>query len=148
MTKTGSVILWLVLLLIGFILGVILFYPELNRTRTDLQSTSQTAQSCQAELKLGQLRDLAGLMYFEATRQNFGVASRYSADYFNTLSEITGSDLPAQADPSLAELARFRDDVTGNLAQANPMAVPELQNLFIETYQRTNPAVEVLLPGQ
>ena len=71
-----NLVLWFVLLLIGFLTGFILQYARLQRVQQELSASTKQLASCQSSEQLSQLRDTATMMYLEAVQKNYGKAGR------------------------------------------------------------------------
>jgi hypothetical protein len=92
-----------------------------------LQLQRQLAEA-ESRTELAEARQLAALSYVEVTRNNFGVATRYSSELFDKLRQLANS--PDERIRSFAaEQLRRRDAVMGLLASADPAAQNELQDL-------------------
>jgi len=72
--------LWFVLLIAGFLTGLILQYARLQRVQQELSASTKQLGSCQSSEQLSQLRDT--MMYLEAVQKNYGKAAEYSKEFF------------------------------------------------------------------
>jgi len=67
-------VLWFVLLIVGFLAGFILQYARLQQAQHELSASTKQLGSCQAGEQLSQLRDTATAMFLEAVQKNYGKA--------------------------------------------------------------------------
>src|SRR5690349_1744013 len=92
--------LWFVLLIAGFLTGLILQYARLQRVQQELSASTKQLGSCQSGEQLSQLRDTATMMYLEAVQKNYGKAGEYSKEFFDQAQRIVqhgGSRTPQLA---------------------------------------------------
>ena len=119
--------LWFVLLIAGFLTGLILQYARLQRVQQELSASTKQLGSCQSSQQLSQLRDTATMSYLEATQKNYGKAGEYSRELFDQAQRIASST----EDPALRNLLRdvleMRDQITANLAKGDAVALSEIQ---------------------
>jgi hypothetical protein len=94
--------LWFVLLIAGFLTGLILQYARLQRVQQELSASTKQLGSCQSSEQLSQLRDTATMMYLEAVQKNYGKAGEYSKEFFDQARRIVSS----AEDPALRNLLR------------------------------------------
>jgi hypothetical protein len=67
-----KLVLWFVLLIVGFLAGFILQYARLQQAQQQLSASTKQLGSCQAGEQLSQLRDTATVMFLEAVQKNYG----------------------------------------------------------------------------
>ena len=134
----NRLILWLILLVTGFSVGFIPQYAKVRRLQTDLLNAKQQFASCQLSSQLSQLRDSAAMVYFEATRKNYGTAGEYSNRFFNEVQQLANQ---TTADPNLKrameELLTLRNPITEDLSKGDAAVLPKLQDLLLKTEQNT-----------
>ena len=123
--------------LVGFILAVVVFvagflpgYAKARRLDNELQRTVQ-------ERNLGELRDLAGLVYFQASQKNYGLAAVAAGRFFARAGEVAGQLTDANARKLLQDLFNLRDKITAELAKGDPAALNDLQTLYVNTRRAT-----------
>ena len=128
-------VLWLLLLLAGFLIGFILQYSRLQRVQQDLSASTKQLGSCQSSQQLSQLRDTATMMYLEVVQKNYGKAGEYSKEFFDHAQRIVSST----DDPALRDLLRdilvTRDQTTADLAKADAIAVSGIQRVLSKLEQ-------------
>src|SRR5690349_7588971 len=127
--------LWFVLLIAGFITGLILQYARLQRVQQELSASTKQLGSCQSSEQLSQLRDTATMMYLEAVQKNYGKAGEYSKEFFDQAQRIVSS----AEDPALRNLLRdtlaTRDQLTADLAKGDAAALSEIQPVLSKLEQ-------------
>ena len=127
--------LWFVLLIAGFITGLILQYARLQRVQQELSASTKQLGSCQSSEQLSQLRDTATMMYLEAVQKNYGKAGEYSKEFFDQAQRIVSS----AEDPALRNLLRdtlaTRDQITADLAKGDAAALSEIQPVLSKLEQ-------------
>jgi hypothetical protein len=127
--------LWFVLLIAGFLTGLILQYARLRRVQQELSASTKQLGSCQSNEQLSQLRDTATMMYLEAVQKNYGKAGEYSKEFFDQAQRIVSST----EDPALRNLLRdtlaTRDQITADLAKGDAAALSEIQPVLSKLEQ-------------
>src|SRR5712692_3493324 len=130
-----KLVLWLLLLLAGFLIGFILQYARVQRVQQELSASTKQLGSCQSSEQLSQLRDTATMMYLEAVQKNYGKAGEYSKEFFDQAQRIVSST----EDPALRSLLRdilaTRDQITADLAKGDAAALPEIQPVLSKLEQ-------------
>jgi hypothetical protein len=97
-----KLVLWVVLLIAGFLVGFILQYAKLQRVQQELLASTKQLGSCRSSEQLSLLRDTASMMYLEAMQKNYGKAGEYSKEFFDQAQRIVSST----EDPALGNLLR------------------------------------------
>ena len=127
--------LWFVLLIAGFLTGLILQYARLQRVQQELSASTKQLGSCQSSEQLSQLRDTATMMYLDAVQKNYGKAGEYAKEFFDQAQRIVSST----EDPALRNLLRdtltTRDQITADLAKGDAAALSEIQPLLSKLEQ-------------
>ena len=130
-----KLVLWLLLLLVGFLIGFILQYSRLQQVRQQLSTSTRQLGSCQSSQQLSRLRDTATMMYLEAVEKNYGKAGEYSSQVFDQAQRIASST----EDPGLRNLLRdtlaTRDQITASLAKGDAAALSEIQPVLSKLEQ-------------
>jgi hypothetical protein len=130
-----KLVLWFVLLSVGFLAGFILQYARLQQAQQELFASTKQLGSCQAGEQLSQLRDTATVMFLEAVQKNYGKAGEDSKEFFDQAQRIQSST----ADPALRNLLRdtlaTRDQITADLAKGDAAALSEIQALLSKIEQ-------------
>jgi len=130
-----KLVLWFVLLIVGFLAGFILQYARLQQAQQELSASSKQLGSCQVGEQLSQLRDTATVMFLEAVQKNYGKAGEDSKEFFDQAQRIQSST----GDPVLRNLLRdtlaTRDQITADLAKGDAAALSEIQALLSKIEQ-------------
>jgi hypothetical protein len=130
-----KLVLWLLLLLAGFLIGFILWYSRLQRVQQELSASTEQLGSCQSSQQLSQLRDTATMMYLEVVQKNYGKAGEYAREVFDQAQQIANST----EDPALRNLLRdtlaARDQITAALAKGDAAALSEIQPVLSKLEQ-------------
>jgi len=119
-----------VLLMVAFLAGFLPQYVKGKRLERELGEARQ-------ENSLAQLRDLAGLAYLQASQKDYGLAGGTSTRFFDRTREVANQTPDPSARKPLEELLNLRDQITSELARADPGAVNDLQTLLVKTRQAT-----------
>jgi hypothetical protein len=123
----NRLILWLVLLVAGFLAGFIPQYLKAQRSNAELSNTKQQLASCRVETQLSQLRDTATMMYLEATRKNYGIAEEHSRRFFDQVQQATTQTADPAVRKTLDDVLKLRDPITAALAKGDPAVLSDLQ---------------------
>lgn len=123
----NRLILWLVLLVAGFLAGFIPQYVKTRRSTTELSNTKQQLASCRVGSQLSQLRDTAAMMYLEATRKNYGTAEEHSRRFFDQVQQATTQAVDPTVKKTLDDVLKLRDPITASLAKGDPAVLSDLQ---------------------
>lgn len=127
----NNIIVVAVLLVVVFLGGFVPASVKAHRLENELREA-------QREQGLAQLRDLAGLTYFQANRKDYGLAGGTATRFFDR-AQIAANQAPdARARKPLQDLLSLRDPVTAGLAKGDPGVLGDLQTLFLNTRQATS----------
>jgi type II secretory pathway pseudopilin PulG len=128
-------VLWFVLLIVGFLAGFILQYARLQQAQQELSASTKQLGSCQAGEQLSQLRDTATAMFLQAVQKNYGKAGEDSKEFFDQAQRIQSST----GDPALRNLLHdilaTRDQITADLVKGDAAALSEVQALLSKIEQ-------------
>ena len=127
--------LWFVLLIAGFLTGLILQYARLQRVQQELSASTKQLGSCQSSQQLSRLRDTATMMYLEVVQKNYGEAGEYSREVFDQAQQIASSTEDAAVRNLLRDTLATRDQVTADLAKGDAAALSEIQPLLSKLEQ-------------
>ena len=123
----NRLVLWLVLLVAGFLAGFIPQYLRAQRGSAQLSNTEQQLASCRVEMQLSQLRDTAAMMYLETTRRNYGTAQDHSRRFFDQVQQATGQTADPAVKKTLDDVLKLRDPIIAALAKGDPAVLSDLQ---------------------
>ena len=128
---------WLILFVGGFLLGFVPEYLKNRDLRSQLEAPQKTIDGLRAQLQMSELRDQASLMWIELSRQNYGLARDYAAQYYSKLKDMIDSAQDPGLKKSLQDLAATRDSVTADLAAANASSLAAPQSIVLKTFEIT-----------
>jgi hypothetical protein len=131
-------LLWLVLLAIGFLGGFIPQYLRSTELQRTLSAVRNQLQTCLAGEEVARLRDTAALMYLEATQKNYGTSAGYAGQFFEQAQHLASNTQNEALRNVLREVLQTRDQITADLAKADPAVVPEMQTVLAKVEQSTN----------
>src|SRR5512146_556696 len=123
----NRLVLWLVLLVAGFLAGFVPQYLKAERRAAELATTKQQLDSCRVETQLSQLRDIAAMMYLEATRKNYGIAQKHSQRFFDQVQQATAQTTDPAVKTTLEGILKLRDPITATLAKGDAAVLSDLQ---------------------
>lgn len=124
----NRIIVVIILLIIVFLVGFVPQYIKVKRLENDLSVARQ-------ENALAQLRDLAGLVFVQASQKNYGLAAGTSKQFFSRTREVANRAPDANKRKALEDLLASQDKITAELAKGDPEALGDLQVLFEKTRQ-------------
>jgi len=122
-----KLVLWFLLVLVGFLVGFILQYFRLQRVQQELSASTKQLRSCQSSQQLSQLRDTSTMMYLEVVQKNYGKAGEYSKEVFDQAQQIASSTEDSALRNLLRDTLATRDQVTADLAKGDAAALSEIQ---------------------
>jgi hypothetical protein len=134
MNSKWKVIVSAAVVLAVFLAGFVPQFLDKRRLRAELEDTRTRLSTAQFQIRVDEIRSLAGRMLLEASRQNYGTASTHSTEYFNKVRELAGETENASLKTALSALLDARDSISSGLAQGKPTIIPELQSLLQRTY--------------
>jgi type II secretory pathway pseudopilin PulG len=123
----NRLLLWVVLLVAGFLAGFVPQYLKAQHTSAELSNTKQQLASCQVETRLSRLRDAAAMMYLEATRKNYGTAQEHSRRFFDHVQQATTQTADPAVKKTMDDILKLRDPITAALAKGDPAVLSDLQ---------------------
>jgi hypothetical protein len=117
-------------LVLAFLLG---YVPSCVSARSVREENARLLR----KLKLTELRGQLGMMSYEANRNNYASAAQFSTEFFNGLRQAVGEVDDEAIRKKLEALLARRDEITANLAEANPAVKDKLAQMYAEFYQAT-----------
>mgnify|MGYP001428686366 CR=1 FL=1 len=129
--------LWVVLLIVGFLLGFVPEYQKNREIQAQLQNPQKTIDALKLQVQMSELRDAVSLMLLELSRQNYGLARDYSAKYYMKLMEAVDTVQDPALKKSLEDLVTMHDSFTINLSAANPASLSASQPIVVRTFEVT-----------
>ncbi len=126
-----KLLLWVILLVIGFLLG---FVPQYLKA----QRLQDQANRCEASLNLAQVRQFGALTYIAATQLNYGTASGYAQQFFEQAQKLAASTTDPAVRNTLNGVLSARDKITTDLAKGDNAVVGELQPILLNLEKPTS----------
>ena len=124
-----------IVLIVVFLAGFVPQYVKVNNLQTELRQARQGNNSAE-------LRDLAGLAFFQAYQKNYGIAAGTAQRFFNRVREVANQTPDANAKKSYEDLLIPRDNITAELAKGDAAVMGDLQDLFVKTRRATGVSTE------
>ena len=115
-----------VLLIVAFLAGFIPSYVKGKRLENELRAAKQ-------ENSLAQLRDLACLVYLQASQKDYGLAARTSTRLFDRTQEEANQTPDSSGRKHLEALLSLRDPITAMMAKGDPEVLDDVQALLVKT---------------
>lgn len=131
----NNLILWLSLLVVGFLAGFIPQYSRAHRFEQEASASTAELKTCRFAEQLSQLRDVATLMYLEATQKNYGTSGEDANHFFDEAQRIANSTQDETLRNVLREILATRDQVIAGLAKGDAAVVSEMQPLLLKLEQ-------------
>lgn len=136
-TMRNKLVLWLILLLVGFLAGFIPEYFKSHRLEQDVAALNGQLKACRSAEQLSQLRATATLMYLQATQKNYGTSGDYAGRFFDEAQHLANNTQDEALRNLLREILATRDQITADLAKGDAAAVSEMQAILSEVEQDT-----------
>jgi len=138
----GKLILWLVLLVAGFLAGFIPQYLRAGRMEAELARLRQETTASQRRLDLADIRDQAASMYLETLSKNYGVAMETASRFFKQVRNLADTAQRNEQKTALEEVLSMQDRITAGLAKADPAIQFDLQTLLEKAREVTRAPVK------
>ena len=140
MSTPKKIGIWSVVLIAVFLLG---YLPAtMNSQRAQVQRSD-----LEYKLRLAELRSQLGMSSYEANRNNFANAAQFSSEFFDGLRNIVDATRDETLKQKLQAVLSRRDEITTNLAEANPVVKEKLSQMYADLYYATT-AQSPRTPGQ
>lgn len=118
------------IVIVAFLLGYI---PSCVSARSAEQQKAQL----EYRVRLADLRDKIGMASYEVNRNNYANATEFCGSFFDGLAKLFTESrddaLKQKLQPTLAR----RDEITTNLAQADPIVKEKLAQMYATFFQAT-----------
>ena len=130
MSTPKKIGVWRIVLLAVFLLG---YLPAtLNSQRAQVHR-----YDLEYKLRLAELRCQLGMSSYEANRNNFANAARFSGEFFNGLGDVVDASKDETLKQKLQAVLSRRDEITTHLAEANPVVKEKLAQMYADLYYAT-----------
>jgi hypothetical protein len=121
--RVKLVLTFTAIVLLAFLGG---FLPEYFRVR----GLQQQIRQADLQLDSSRVRDLAGMTFLQTSLKNYGLAGRYSSEWFEAAkSGAARTESPELRQVLDAVLAK-RDLITAQLARGDPAAYGSIQGVY------------------
>ena len=105
---------------------------------SDARFARRQQSSLEYRLKFAELNNKLGMMSYEANRNNYASAMQFSTEFFDGLQSISNEVEDRAMRDKLKVFLSKRDEITTNLAQADPVVKDKLAAMFAEMCQMTD----------
>ncbi|HEX5736054.1 MAG TPA: hypothetical protein VF131_24720 [Blastocatellia bacterium] len=116
--------------IVAFLLG---YVPSCVGER----GTEQEKAKLEHKLRLADLRDKVGMASYEVNRNNYANAAQFSGEFFDGLLSLIGDTRDEPFRQKLQQISARRDEITTNLAQADPVVKEKLAQMYAAFFQAT-----------
>lgn len=119
--------------------GVLIFVFLLGFIPSCMSARNAQGRNTQLEhkLTLADLHIRFGMTSYEANRNNYASAAQPSTEFFNGLKETINTTGDEPLKQKLQAMSTRRDEITTNLAQADPGVKEKLAQMFADFFQIT-----------
>src|SRR5687767_6687090 len=93
------------------------------------RSAEQQKAQLEYKVRLGDLRDKVGMAGYEVNRNNYANATQFSGEFFGGLLSLIGDTRDEPFRQKLQQISARRDEITTNLAQADPVVKEKLAQI-------------------
>lgn len=121
----------------GYLVG---YWPSRLSDSKVTEQNSQLQQNLaltEKRLRLANLRGQMGIMSYEANRNNYAEAAKFSTEFFNGLRETLNDTNDEVLKQKLSAVVARRDEITTNLAQADSSVKEKLAQVFADLFEMT-----------
>lgn len=133
----NKLVLWLILLLVGFLAGFTPEYFKSHRLQQSVSALTGQLEACRSAEQLSQLRATATLMYLEVTQKNYGTSREYAGRFFDQAQHLANHTEDEVLRNVLREILGTRDQITADLAKGDAAVVSEMQTILSKVEQDT-----------
>jgi hypothetical protein len=101
------------------------------------RSAEEVSGRIEQKLKLSEMLSRLGMASYEANRNNYASAAQMSTEFFNTMKQMADATTDDALKQKLLVLGVRRDEITTNLAQADPAVKEKLAQMYSDLFQIT-----------
>ena len=101
------------------------------------RSAEQQRAQLEYKVRLGDLRDKVGMASYEVNRNNYANAAQFSGEFFDGLLSLLSETRDEAFRQKLSQISARRDEITTNLAQADPVVKEKLAQIYAAFFQAT-----------
>ena len=117
-------------LIVVFLLG---YLPS----RMSAENAQQRNAQLQYDLKLANLEAQLGMASYEANQNNYAIAAQQSTAFFNGLLATINTTSDKSLKQNLERMLAGRDEITANIAEANPAVKEKLAHAYADLFNIT-----------
>jgi hypothetical protein len=125
------------ILIAAFVLGYGISWVSARRMGESNFELQQKLRLAEQKFRLAELRGTLGMMTHETNRNNYAEAAKYSTEFFNGLRKTINETSDQALIQQLESMIGRRDEITTNLAQADPAVKEKLAQMYIDFFQTT-----------
>jgi len=118
------------LVVVAFLFGFVPQYLNGRDLNNQLEAVRQQLASEREKSQMDELGLLCGHVYLETNLKNYGLASQYSSEFFDSVQAMMSKSPNSNRKSFLQEELAQRDSVTGGLAKGDPSTLSAVQDLF------------------
>ena len=114
--------------IVAFLLG---YVPSCVRAG----SAERQKEQLEYRVRLAELRDEIGMASYEVNRNNYASAAEFAGLFFDGLLKLIGDSRDEAFKQKLQQISARRDEITTNLAQADPVVKEKLAQMYAAFFQ-------------
>jgi hypothetical protein len=123
--------LLIIVLVLGYAVGALTSRPDQRRA----EALGQQLKTVEQRLTIAELRGTVGLMAYEANRNNYTEAAKYSTEFFDGVRTAMEQSDSENVKVALGSLLARRDEITRELARTDPAVKEKLMQMYINFFQ-------------
>ncbi|MEO8025256.1 MAG: hypothetical protein ABI823_02220 [Bryobacteraceae bacterium] len=127
-----NLIVGAVLFVVGFLGGFVPQYSKASKADGEVQDLKQQLDASRRASAIHSFQNRMGLLYVEAARSNFSVASERASKDFTDLRSFENQTSDANLKSALEDILNSRDAVIAGLAKADPAVAASIQGLYLK----------------
>lgn len=121
----------------GYLVGYLPSRTSASKVTEQNSQLQQNLALTEKRLRLAELRGQMGIMSYEANRNNYAEASKFSTELFNGLRETLNDTNDEALKQKLSAIVARRDEITTNMAQADSSVKEKLAQMFADLFKMT-----------
>lgn len=139
-TKKRSGINWNLMKKLAIALGILIIAFLIGYVPSMISSRATEQQNVELEhkIKAAELGSQLAMASYEANRNNYANAAQFSSRFFDGVGGIIGETKDQALKQKLQGMLARRDEVTANIAQADPSVKEKLAQMVAEYFEATH----------
>jgi hypothetical protein len=139
-TRTRNLLIAAAIMIVAaFLLGFVPQFRNASQLRDELRASGQRIEQLQREAGLSKARDLAGLLYLQLTRKNYGIAAQHATAFFDHIRALMNGTLSPESRSALENIANHRDAIVASIAKSDPAVEAQAGDILERTHRLTAP---------